>query len=123
MDNCLTLKSATTLIDSVIAKVETPVSIAIVDAGGHLLALKRMDGASVASAELCRVKAETACIFNTASKDLAEASILAPALSRPVALFGGGVPIRKGGELLGAIGVAGGHPDQDHALAAGVTLP
>lgn len=96
------------------------VSVAVVDAAGRLVAFSRMDGALPASAELARVKAESTLLFGMPTQDMAAASALIPAFSRPVAFVGGGFPLRQKGTVVGALGVAGGMPDQDHELAAAV---
>ena len=121
MKTRMTLEIGTRLVDAAVAgalKRQTAVSVAVVDAAGQLVSMKRMDGALPASAELCRVKAETVTLFGMPTRDLATASAISSALSRPVALFGGGVPLRADGQLVGALGVAGGMPDHDHEIAA-----
>lgn len=97
------------------------VTAAVVDVAGRLVALQRMDGALPASSELAKVKAETALLFGMPTKDMAPASTLIPAFGKPVAFFGGGVPLKLGGEIVGALGIAGGMPDQDHELALAVS--
>jgi uncharacterized protein GlcG (DUF336 family) len=117
----MTLESANRIIETAqkgAARAGGKISVAVVDGTGQLVAFSRADGALPASAELARVKAETAFLFAMATKDLAAASALATALARPVAFFGGGIPLIVEGRPAGAVGVAGGMPDQDHEVAA-----
>lgn len=103
-------------------------SIAIVDAGGHLLYLERLEGSFPASAMVAYEKAKTAATFKFESKKLEDA-ILSGRTSLitvgPVMLQGG-VPILYEGEVVGAIGVSGAKSaDQDREIAlagAGVKL-
>jgi uncharacterized protein GlcG (DUF336 family) len=101
-----------------------PMNIAVADAGGNLVAHVRMDGAWVGSIDISIKKAWTSRAFDIATKDLAEHSqsggqffgIHASNDGR-VMIFAGGVPIRKRGKVVGAIGVSGGSGEQDHAVA------
>jgi uncharacterized protein GlcG (DUF336 family) len=96
-------------------------SIAVVDAGGNLSGFLRMDGALLASVEVSQVKARTAVLFGTATKHLPSHSPIsgpmAYAVSFPIALLPGGVPIHVDGQLIGGIGVGGGTGEQDDAAA------
>ena len=84
-------------------------TIAVVDAGGHLIALERMDGALLASLETAEVKARTAVLFGAPTKALPMAQPFTPALiggvGYPVAFVPGGYPLRVNGELVGGIAV------------------
>jgi uncharacterized protein GlcG (DUF336 family) len=109
-------------------EISSPSSIAVIDAGRELVAFARMDGALLASAAISQAKAYTARSLNAATRDVEElAQPGAPlfglhtahvAVGRALITFGGGVLITDGDEVLGAIGVAGGSPDQDHEIAA-----
>ena len=95
-------------------------SIAIVDAGGYLLYLVRLDNTFPASAEVAYGKAKTAATFRFESKKLEDA-ILGGRTSLvtvgPVMLQGG-VPIVVEGQVVGAIGVSGAKSaDQDREIA------
>lgn len=96
----------------------------VVDAGGHLLAAIRADGAFVASIDIARDKAWTAVTFGLSTDRLCEAisarEVLREGIAlRPgVVLFGGGTPIAVDGRPIGAIGVSGGSEDDDRACAA-----
>jgi glc operon protein GlcG len=105
------------------------VVIAIVDADGHVLQLRRTDGAQVASSQVAIDKARTAAIFVRPSRHL-EAQVSSGRLGA-LALHGaaaltGGVPLVVEGEVVGAIGTSGETPDEDEAVSlagAGVHLP
>lgn len=97
---------------------------AVVDAGGHLLALIRADGAFTASIDIARDKAWTAATFGLTTDRLCDAisprEVLREGIAlRPgVVLFGGGAPIVVDGHTVGAVGVSGGSEDDDRACAA-----
>ena len=104
------------------------VSIAVVDDGGNLKAFVRMDGAELAGIDLARDKAYTSVANSIATGDLAPLAqpggdlfgIHANAGGRYV-IFGGGIPLRRDGAIVGAVGVSGGTSAQDIACAeAGV---
>ena len=102
------------------------VSIAIVDDGGHLLWLQRLDGASPISAHIAPAKANTAALGRRESKvyeDIVNGGrfsfLSAPDLK---GLLEGGVPILKDGQCLGAVGVSGVKSTEDAQIArAGIT--
>ncbi|MFF4040759.1 heme-binding protein [Streptomyces sp. NPDC001816] len=100
------------------------VSVTILDAGGHLLAFRRDDRAVLISGETSTRKAYTALQLNAATADLVDAvqpgglfHTLPTALDRPLLFIAGGLPVHRDGRLIGAIGVGGGAPDQDHGFA------
>ena len=101
------------------------VSVAVVDDGGNLKAFARMDGAELAGIDLARDKAYTSVANSIATHDLATLAqpggdlfgIQANAGGRYV-IFGGGVPLRRGDRIVGAVGVSGGTPAQDVACAS-----
>ena len=87
-------------------------NVAILDDGGNLKAFCRMDGASIPTIEIAQNKAYTA-LFGVPTQDFfdfikGDPSLLAgiPTLAR-VAAWGGGLPIKVNGEVVGAIGVSG----------------
>jgi uncharacterized protein GlcG (DUF336 family) len=93
------------------------VTIAVVDAGRHLLALARLDGAPPISAHIAPAKANTAALGRRESKEFEDringgriAFLSAPTLT---GLLEGGVPIMNDGHCLGAVGVSGVLPAQD----------
>ncbi|WP_406814956.1 GlcG/HbpS family heme-binding protein [Mycobacterium sp. M23085] len=101
-----------------------PENIAVVDAGGNLIAHVRMDGAWLGSIDISINKAFTARAFDTPTKDLGDNAqpgqqfygIHASNHGR-VMIFAGGIPLRKDGRIIGAIGVSGGSGDQDQDAA------
>ncbi|MEV7691614.1 heme-binding protein [Streptomyces bungoensis] len=102
-----------------------PVSVTVLDAGGHLLAFRRDDRAVLISGETSTRKAYTALQLNAATADLVDAvqpgglfHTLPTALDRPLLFIAGGLPVHRDGRPIGAIGVGGGAPDQDHGFAA-----
>src|ERR1700710_1070265 len=105
-----------------------PMNIAVVDEGGNLVAHVRMDKAWIGSVDIAINKAWTARAFDVSTKELAELSqsgdqffgIHASNRGR-VMIFAGGVPLKRGGQVVGAVGVSGGLGKQDQAVAeAGV---
>ena len=121
-----TLEYADVVAISAAAEVEAvknnwAVTIAIVDDGGHLLALRRLDGAAPISAHIAPAKANTAALGRRESKVYEDminggrASFLsAPDLK---GLLEGGVPIMKDGVCLGAVGVSGVKSAEDAQIA------
>ena len=101
------------------------VSIAIVDDGGHLLWLQRLDGAAAISAHIAPAKAHTSALGRRESKgyeDMINGGRTA-FLNAPVVkgMLEGGVPIMKDGQCLGAVGVSGVKSNEDAQIAkAGV---
>ena len=103
-------------------------TIAIVDAGTHLVALSRQDGAALASVESSQAKARTSVYFGASTRDLAGAVQpgapmfgIDSAFGDPVVFVGGAVPLTDAhGAVVGAVGVGGGYPDQDHEVAEAV---
>ncbi len=101
-----------------------PMNIAVADAGGNLVAHVRMDGAWIGSIDISIKKAFTSRAFDIATKDLAQHSqsggqffgIHASNDGR-IMIFAGGVPLKRDGRVVGAIGVSGGSGEQDHAVA------
>jgi uncharacterized protein GlcG (DUF336 family) len=105
-----------------------PMNIAVVDAGGNLVAHVRMDKAWIGSVDISIKKAWTARAFDISTKELAELSqsgdqffgIHASNQGR-VMIFAGGIPLKRGDQVVGAVGVSGGMGKQDQAVAeAGV---
>lgn len=106
-----------------------PMNIAVADSGGHLVAHVRMDEAWIGSIDVSIKKAFTARAFDISTKDLAEAAQpgsqffgIQESNDGRVMIFAGGLPLKRDGKVVGAVGVSGGSGDQDHAVAeAGVT--
>lgn len=95
--------------------------ISIVDDGGHLIYLERMDGTQIGSVEVSQEKAMTAIKFKRPSKALEDTvsggrnAILKLPGATPIE---GGLPLMAGNEFIGAIGVSGGTSPQDGQVAA-----
>jgi len=101
-----------------------PVNIAVLDAGAHLTAFIRMDGAVLGSIDLAIRKAKTAVLFATTSEsvwDYCKPGAPAPTLELSnggLAPFAGGIPVKgANGEVIGAVGVSGGAVSQDLEIA------
>jgi uncharacterized protein GlcG (DUF336 family) len=96
------------------------VVIAVVDDGGHLLLLERLDDTQVASVDVAIAKARTAAIFRRPSKvfedQVKNGRVSALALPGAAALQGG-VPLFYEGRVVGAIGVSGNTPQEDEDIA------
>lgn len=103
------------------------VVVAIVDASGRLLQLRRTDGAQAASDQVAIDKARTAAIFVRPSRELEEqvtAGRLGALALHGAAALTGGIPLRAGDEVVGAIGTSGETPDADEAVSvAGTQVP
>lgn len=99
-----------------------PMVIAIVDSGGHLVMLHRLDQAQHGSVSIAQLKAETAVNFRRPTKAFEEAvangGIGLRILSMPgVCALEGGLPLMVEGEIVGAIGVSGMQSTQDAQVA------
>jgi glc operon protein GlcG len=96
------------------------VVIAVVDDGGHLILLHRLDDTQVASVNVGIGKARTAAMYRRPSKDFEDqiragrVAALALADSTPLQ---GGVPIKLDGKVIGAVGVSGDTPQVDEGIA------
>jgi uncharacterized protein GlcG (DUF336 family) len=119
---CLTLDDCKKMIAACEAEArrnDWNVAIAILDDGGHLLMLQRLDGASPANAENAILKARTAAISRRSTKvweDRIAAGRIS-ALSMPVMAVQGGIPVMHQGECVGGIGVSGVQSPQDEQIA------
>jgi uncharacterized protein GlcG (DUF336 family) len=106
------------------AEIGQPMNIAVVDAGGNLVSHIRMDRAWIGSVDISINKAWTARAFDIPTKELAELSQSGDQFfgihvsnHGRVMIFAGGVPLKRGNEVVGAIGVSGGQGKQDQAVA------
>jgi uncharacterized protein GlcG (DUF336 family) len=123
----ITLDAAQAMIERARAhaiRIGVPMNIAVTDAGGHLLAFARMDGAILGSIEIALAKAKTSILFNGPSEnlwDFCKPGGPAPATEYTnggLIPYAGGVALDDaGGALIGAIGVSGGLPAQDGEVA------
>lgn len=124
----LTYAGARAALDAAFAKATDlglALNIAVCDGAGTLLAFARMDGAFAHSGSIAIDKAATVCGFEgIATDDLydglaGEDAVVRGIANRPgIAAFGGGVPIRVGDDLVGAVGVSGGSAQQDKEVAS-----
>jgi uncharacterized protein GlcG (DUF336 family) len=101
-----------------------PMNIAVVDAGGNLVSHVRMDGAWHGSIDISINKAFTARAFDISTAELAQNSQpgqqffgIHVSNHGRVMIFAGGIPLSRGGSIIGAIGVSGGYGVQDDAVA------
>ncbi len=106
-----------------------PYNVAIVDAGGHLVAFSRQDGALIGSIDLAINKAYTARIFDNPTSALATmAQPSAPLYGiqhsnrGSVVIFGGGIPVWRDDVIIGAVGTSAGTVEQDVAVAEAAIL-
>ncbi|MGY5311405.1 GlcG/HbpS family heme-binding protein [Nocardia gipuzkoensis] len=101
------------------------VTVAIVDGGGHLQILDRMDGAPPLSARIAPAKASSVALFHRDGGDLVQLQQAWPALfaqmdriaGTPIMAGAGARLIRRGDAVIGAIAVSGGKPEQDDECA------
>jgi len=101
-----------------------PYNLAVVDAGGGLVAHVRMDGAWLGSVEIAINKAWTARAFDMSTEDLAGLTQcgqpgfgLNTTNDSRVVIFGGGIPIKVDDLVIGAVGASGGSVEQDVSVA------
>ena len=123
----LTLAAARRVVAAVLAEARAlgvPMSVAVVDSGDRLVAFERMDAAELVTESLARDKAHSALVNRMPTGDLG-------AYAQPggefygyesldagrMVVFAGGVPLERGGVLVGAIGVSGGDAQQDATAA------
>ncbi|TVT21696.1 GlcG/HbpS family heme-binding protein [Amycolatopsis acidiphila] len=121
------MAGARRVLDAAVAhakKIDVAVCVAVADRAGHLLAYLRTDGAPLLSEQIARDKAYTVAAFNGQPTHawwpaIAEDPPLRHGLvhTARLVIFGGGVPVRANGELVGAVGVSGGSADQDRQIA------
>jgi uncharacterized protein GlcG (DUF336 family) len=126
----LSLDQASTVVDAALRHgVERgcePLTVAVLDPGGHLLVLKRQDGSAILRPQIAQAKAWGALGMGRGTRALAGRAAVAPAFFTALAAMSdgrvvpvpGGVLVRDGeGAVLGAVGVSGDHPDNDEACA------
>src|SRR3954452_22161165 len=126
----LTFEGAQKLLSAAIAKareINVPECIAVVDAGGHLLAFARMDGAFALSIDTSLMKAMTAASYGVPTGDIAAGIDIKLAIATQGKRINlpGGLPIIVDGHIIGGIGVGSGTGEQDRQVAAAAlrTLP
>jgi uncharacterized protein GlcG (DUF336 family) len=108
------------------AKLGVPMSFAVMDAGGHLLALVRMDGAPWISTDVAQGKAWTAAAYGMPSAGQKAKMDSLPNFSTALSAMTGGrftpqpgaVPVYRGDTLVGALGASGGTGQQDEDVCS-----
>jgi len=123
----LYLQIAEEMINASVEKAEElgiSVVISVVDSGGHLVVLKRMDGAIFGSIDISKDKAFTSAATKTTTEELGKMSQSGQSLfglnttnQCRYVIFGGGIPLFQDNILAGSIGVSGGTVEQDVAIA------
>ncbi len=116
-------KKAIAAAEAKAVEIGAPMVIAIVDESGVLKAFSRMDGAPLLSVDIAKDKAYTAVAFGIPTHEWFNFIKDDPPLLHGITktprliVFGGGYPLRAGGEIIGGIGVSGGHYSQDMQVA------
>ena len=122
----VTIEAAMALIEASQAKADelgVPMCTAIADVDGNLKAFSRQDGAALLSVQIAQDKAYTAIAFGMATHEWHEFIKNDPPLLDGIVhtprliVFGGGYPIKKNGQVVGGVGVSGGHYSQDQECA------
>ena len=118
----LTIDGAMKLLHAAIAKARdmgVPQCICIVDTGGHLLAMARMDGAFALSVDTALRKAQTAASYGVPTGDIAAGIDLKLAIATEGKRINlpGGLPVIVDGHVIGGIGVGSGTGEQDKEVA------
>lgn len=97
--------------------------VAVVDYAGQIVAFERADDAMWIVSEIAWRKARTSAAFGKPTADREQAWAQRPFFAQSVVGLGdfivgkGAVPLWRDGEVVGAVGASGGHPDQDHVAA------
>jgi uncharacterized protein GlcG (DUF336 family) len=106
------------------AELKIPYNIAVVDSGGALISHVRMDGAWLGSIDISIKKAFTARAFDMTTDDLSKASQSGQSLfginttnHEKIIIFGGGIPVKANGAVVGAVGASGGSVVNDIKVA------
>ena len=102
-----------------------PLSVAVLDPGGHLIAFQRQDGASLLRFQIASGKASGALALGVSSRKIGEMAAerpsfvasLGPVAAQGVIPAAGGVIVMEGGDIVGAVGVTGDTSDNDELCA------
>ena len=100
---------------------ELALAICVVDAGGHVIAAQRMDGAALGAMSLAEGKAYTAVLWGTRTGDFTESTQPGGpdwgwnTTDPRVVVYAGGIPLLVDGALVGGLGASGGAADEDEA--------
>jgi uncharacterized protein GlcG (DUF336 family) len=130
MTTALNLAAANSLITAALAHARThgmaPLCVAVLDAGGHAIALQREDGASILRPQIATAKARGSLSMGFGGRELARRAAANPAFIGALAALAGGdmLPVPGGvlvravdGALIGAVGISGDLSDRDEACA------
>ena len=131
----LLLQQADRIIESALAHAKemglAPLSVAVLDAGGHLVAFKRQDRSGILRPQIAHGKAWGALGMGAGGRTLAQRAEMTPAFFTALASASGGqmIPVPggvlirgDGGEIIGAVGISGDQPGNDEACAVcGIT--
>lgn len=119
----ITLETAKKLIDAAeqeASNLGVPMVISVVDDGGNLVAIHRMDDAWLASIDIAQNKAWTSVALKMPTAGLAEATVpnaelygLNTTNNGRIVVFGGGIPLMKDGKVVGAVGTSGSTVEHD----------
>ena len=111
-------------VEKVAKEMGVPMVISIVDEGGNLVACHRMDDALLVSVEIAQNKAWTSVAMKMPTADIAQEAGMGKKFygintthNGRVVVLGGGIPLRKNGQIIGAIGVSGGSAEEDIRVA------
>ncbi len=125
----LTLDDASRIVDAALAHGRglkmAPLTVCVLDAGGHLKACKREDGSGILRYDIAFGKAWGALGMGFGSRELANRAAAAPAFVNAIVVASGGrvvpvpsgVLVLSGGEVIGAVGISGDTSDNDEACA------
>ena len=126
----LTLEAASVIVDEALKRAGElnlkPLTVAVLDAGGHLVAFKRQDQSGILRPDIAQGKAWGALGMGLGGRELAKRADHAPAFFAALASASGGrmIPVPGGvlikdgeGAIIGAVGISGDLPDNDEACA------
>ena len=126
----LTLEAASLIVDEALKRAGEldlkPLTVAVLDAGGHLIAFKRQDKSGILRPDIAQGKAWGALGMGLGGRELAKRADHAPAFFTALASVSGGrmVPVPGGvlikdgeGDVVGAVGISGDQPDNDETCA------
>ncbi|KAE9986652.1 hypothetical protein EG327_004216 [Venturia inaequalis] len=123
-------EQAEAVVKAAVAKaleIKMPSNIAVTDPSGHLVSFLRMDGAMLVSIEVAQKKAKTVSMFGGKYRTGDLYNVTSPGgplygeciqtTNSGLLFFGGGVPLKVGGNFVGSLGISGGTVDQDQTIA------
>jgi len=125
----VTLSQASVLVDAALARGAelglAPLTVSVLDPGGHLVALKRQDGSGILRAEIAMAKAWGVLGMGLPARALTERAQRAPQFFATLSVLSGGrmmpvaggVPLTVDGQIVGAAGISGDTSDNDEACA------